>query len=153
MRHFLPLLGDIALAAHGDATARELAEALLPQMEQRGWRIADAARRIWAGERDADKLTAGLDAQDTRLVRRVLALVAEGPRMIFAASSLQIAHLRSQAEQASAQALRGNDPAARATLAQQFIQAAQQAEQQPGGPWQSLAAHLRGLAERLMRNS
>ncbi len=36
--------------------------------------------RIWAGERDAAALTRGLDAQDTALIGRILALIAEEER-------------------------------------------------------------------------
>jgi hypothetical protein len=37
--------------------------------------LADPVRRLWAGERDPDALTAGLDAQDTALIHRVLDLL------------------------------------------------------------------------------
>jgi hypothetical protein len=37
--------------------------------------LREPARRIWAGERDAQALTEGLDVQDSALVRRVLALL------------------------------------------------------------------------------
>lgn len=149
IQNFLPLLGDIALAAHSDATARQLAEAMLPRLEEGGWRLEEAARRIWAGERDAEALTAGLDEQDSALVHRTLRLVADGPGMIFAASSLQIAHLRRQSEGATAQALASGDAEQRTNLARQLEAAAAQAEQQPGAPWQELAAHLRALVAQL----
>jgi len=42
------------------------------QLEERGWHIAEAVRRIWAGERDPAALTAGLDPGSTMLVLRVL---------------------------------------------------------------------------------
>jgi hypothetical protein len=51
----------------------------LPKLEEKGWRIAEAVRRIWAGERDPEALTAGLDEQDSALVRRVLELVKITP--------------------------------------------------------------------------
>jgi len=72
---FEPLLQDIAAVARGDQGKREEIEALLPKLEEKGWRIAEAARRIWAGERDPVALAAGLDEQDSALVRRVLELV------------------------------------------------------------------------------
>jgi hypothetical protein len=31
-------------------------------LTQNGWQLADPIRRIWAGERDAARLTAGIDA-------------------------------------------------------------------------------------------
>ena len=72
---FEPLLQAIAAVARGDQQPRAEIEELLPELEENGWRIADAVRRIWTGERDAEALTAGLDEQDAALVRRVLELV------------------------------------------------------------------------------
>jgi hypothetical protein len=74
---FEPLLRAIAAVARGDETQRAEIEALLPQLEQNGWLIADATRRIWAGERDLAALTQGLDIQDTALVARILQFVAD----------------------------------------------------------------------------
>ncbi|HEU4323617.1 MAG TPA: tetratricopeptide repeat protein [Roseiflexaceae bacterium] len=147
--YYLPLLGDIALAAHGDTNAQALAMAFLPLVEQNGWHIKQAIQQLWAGERDADVLTVGLDAQDTALIQRALTLVAEGPDMIFVAQSLQIAHLRYEADTVTTQTLRTNDTPTCTTLAQQLTELAQQVEQHPGAPWQDLAAHLRALAAQL----
>jgi hypothetical protein len=74
LQQFEPLLQLVA-AAVTNAGLRPQIEALLPQLEQKGWRLTDAVRRIWAGERDAQALTAGLDGQDSALVRRVLEIV------------------------------------------------------------------------------
>jgi hypothetical protein len=76
---FEPTLQDIAAVARGDQSKREEIEATLLKLEEKGWRIAEAARRIWAGERDPEALTAGLDEQDSALVRRVLELVKITP--------------------------------------------------------------------------
>ena len=60
------------------STSREFIHGgLLPKLEENGWRIAGAARRIWAGERDPEALTAGLDEQDSALVRRALELLID----------------------------------------------------------------------------
>jgi PAS domain-containing protein len=75
LREFEPLLQAIAAVARGDAEGREKIEELLPQLEEKGWHISDAVGRIWAGERDAEALTGGLDEQDAALVRRVLELL------------------------------------------------------------------------------
>jgi len=72
---FEPLLQGIAAVARGNSQPRAEIEDLLPKLEEKGWRIADAVRRLWAGERDAEALTAGLDAQDAALVRRALELL------------------------------------------------------------------------------
>jgi tetratricopeptide (TPR) repeat protein len=66
-----PLLQAIADAVN-DEESRAQIEPLLAVVEQRGWRLTDAVHRIWAGERDAAALTAGLGQQDSALVRRVL---------------------------------------------------------------------------------
>jgi tetratricopeptide (TPR) repeat protein len=77
LREFEPLLQDITAVARGDQGKREEIEARLPKLEEKGWRIAEAARRIWAGERDPEALTAGLDEQDSALVRRALELLID----------------------------------------------------------------------------
>ena len=54
-------------------TARQI-EPVLAEGEQKGWRLTEAAHRIWAGERDATALTAGIDGNSAQMVRRVLEL-------------------------------------------------------------------------------
>ncbi len=76
LREFEPLLRGIAAAA-GDEGLRDDIEPALAQVEENGWMLRDAAHRIWAGERDPAALTAGLDEQDSALVRRVLDLLAD----------------------------------------------------------------------------
>lgn len=149
IQRFLPMLGDIALAACGDDIARQLAEAMLPTLEENGWRLGDAAQRIWQGERDAAALVAGIDPNSATLVQRILRLVTDGPAMIFVAGSLQIARLRRQADAATTQALTSGDAAQRAELARQLAETAAQADQQLGAPWGALADHLRALATQL----
>lgn len=74
LREFAPLLQGIAAAA-ADASQRAKLEPVLTRLEEKGWRLRDPAHRLWAGERDPVALTAGLDAQDAALVRRILELV------------------------------------------------------------------------------
>jgi hypothetical protein len=149
LQGFLPLLGDFALAAHGDPVARQLGEAALPRLEEGGWRLGEAVRRLWAGERDVAVLTEGIDPNSAVLVRQTLLLVEDGPETIFAAGSLQIASLRQQVEEAAAQALASGDAQQRAGLAQNLTEVAEQAVQQYGAPWHELAAYLRALAAQL----
>ena len=80
IQRFLPLLVAIARVALGDDGPRAAIEQALAQLEAKGWRLSAAVARIWAGERERDALVAGLDAQDTALIDRVLALVAERER-------------------------------------------------------------------------
>lgn len=75
LRNFEPLLQHIADVAQGNTQRRAEIEEMLPKLEENGWKIAHAVRRIWAGERDAEALTAGIDSDDAALVRRVLELV------------------------------------------------------------------------------
>ncbi len=72
------LIRAIAAVAQGAASQRAEIEELLPQLEANGWQIADATRRIWAGERNAEELTRDIDANSAALVRRVLETLAEG---------------------------------------------------------------------------
>ena len=50
---------------------------MLTDLETKGWRLSEAVQRIWDGERDETALTAGLDAQDTALVQRILQILGE----------------------------------------------------------------------------
>jgi hypothetical protein len=72
-----PLLQALASAAK-DETGRGELEPVLAEGEASGYRLSDPVHRIWAGERDAEALTAGLDAQDSALIRRLLEILAAG---------------------------------------------------------------------------
>ncbi len=65
LQNFAPLLEAIAAVARGDDGPREQIEAVLPQLEQNGWQLTDAVHRLWAGERDPEALTAGMDPNRT----------------------------------------------------------------------------------------
>jgi len=71
------LIAAIAAAAKGDAEAREAVEEVLPELEEDGWEIAGATRRIWAGERDWHALVEDLDSEEALLVLRVLEMIGE----------------------------------------------------------------------------
>ena len=68
---FEPLLQRIVAAAD-DEPLRPQIEPILAQLQENGLMLTDAAHRIWAGERDAEALTAGLDDQDGAPVRNLL---------------------------------------------------------------------------------
>lgn len=145
----LPLLGDIALAALGDETARQIAEAtLLKQGSGRG-HFDIVVRRIWAGERDVVRLTTGLDDKEALLVQRVLHLIAGGPTPIVVAGSRMLSGMRQRAQQLTSEVLARGDVEQRFSLAAQLRAAATQTEQQPGVPWKVLGTELRLLAEQL----
>jgi hypothetical protein len=76
LEQWAPLLQVIADVAKGDDAERQAIEELLPQLEANGWQLTAAVHAIWSGERDAERLTAGLDPNSAQLVRHLLALLA-----------------------------------------------------------------------------
>ncbi len=76
LQKFEPLLSGIAAAA-SDKSLRGEIEHVLANLVEEGWMLTDAVRRVWAGERDAATLTAGIDGNSAQLVRRVLQLLTE----------------------------------------------------------------------------
>ncbi|HWQ14173.1 MAG TPA: hypothetical protein VNL77_15345 [Roseiflexaceae bacterium] len=71
----LATLAQAIAAAATDESLRAELEPVLMDLEGKGWMLRQPAARIWAGERDAEVLTAGLDAQDATLVHQVLQLL------------------------------------------------------------------------------
>lgn len=65
---------EIATAVSNEE-ARAALDTRLAGLEEKGWMLRDPAHRLWAGERDPAALTAGLDDQNSALVRRILELV------------------------------------------------------------------------------
>ena len=76
LRSWEPLLQGIA-AAVKDEGLRAQIEPVLANLEQNGWRLTEAVHCIWAGEQDAEALTAGIDGNSAQLVRRVLKLLEQ----------------------------------------------------------------------------
>lgn len=75
LRELDPFLRSVAAVARGEEEPRERVEEALPKFEEKGWHLTEPVRRIWEGERDPEALTEGLDAQDSRVVRRILELI------------------------------------------------------------------------------
>jgi tetratricopeptide (TPR) repeat protein len=69
---FAPLIEGVVAATRGNRQMRTAVEAAFDHLEQNGWYIAEPIHRIWAGERDGDRLTAGLDDSDALIVREIL---------------------------------------------------------------------------------
>ena len=72
------------VAVGGNAAAQHaIRAAVLPELERRGFAITPAVVHIWQGERDAVRLTRGLDERSASVVRIVLQAVrrqeSEGP--------------------------------------------------------------------------
>ena len=76
LQQFEPLLQMIAAVAKGDEEPRAAIEALLPELETKGFKLTQAVERLWAGERDQAALLTGLDPVDTALIRRLVELAA-----------------------------------------------------------------------------
>jgi hypothetical protein len=75
LRQFEPLLQQLAAAVDDPDQQAALAETLA-DLAAKGWQLTAPVHRLWAGERDAAALTAGIDGNSAQLVRRLLALVA-----------------------------------------------------------------------------
>jgi hypothetical protein len=74
VEQFEPLLLSIAAAVNDESQRTEIKPGFA-DLERKGWHLTEPVHRIWAGERDAQALTAGLDQQDTALIRRVLEIL------------------------------------------------------------------------------
>lgn len=72
------LLRAIAAVALGNSAPRAQIEAVLPRLEEDGWRITDAVHQLWDGVRDEAALVKGLDMQDAALIHRILELISTG---------------------------------------------------------------------------
>ena len=143
--HLLSLLGDLELAAHSDGAALQIVEALLSQREEDSWHLNQAVRQLWEDKRDP---TTPLTAHAAR-ARHALELANGSLARITATIARELAEARRLAEHCTEEAIASGDPVLRTITARQVEQAAAQAEQQPGAPWQSLAATLRALVTRL----
>ena len=74
-----PLIIAIAQAATGDTHTQGAVEVILKGFERQQRQVADAVRRIWAGEREWYSLAEGLDLADALLILRVLETIERGP--------------------------------------------------------------------------
>jgi tetratricopeptide (TPR) repeat protein len=83
IRQYQPLIAAVVRAAQGDTEAQGFVEGEYPKMEAGGeqWHLAsDAIRRIVAGERDLDALTANVSSRTIALiVRTILTRLAGWP--------------------------------------------------------------------------
>ncbi len=75
LQQFEPLLQGIAAAVKDEGLRAEIEPVTRRKGKQKGWRLTEAVHRIWAGERDVEALTAGIDGNSAQLVRRVLELL------------------------------------------------------------------------------
>jgi hypothetical protein len=75
LEKFEPFLQDIALVPLGDTTPRVEIEEALTSLEDGGFHISASVQRIWAGERDSNTLTNGLDAQESAIIHRILEII------------------------------------------------------------------------------
>jgi hypothetical protein len=77
LQRFDTFLRGVAAVARGEEQFRTDIEALLPKMEESGWQLSKAVKRIWRGERSLARLMKGLDLQDSILIQRILEYVEQ----------------------------------------------------------------------------
>lgn len=70
--NFQPVIAGVLAACQGDGPARARVEALFEPFRRGNWQIVEAIRRIWAGERDAEALTAEIDYNSRAIVLAIL---------------------------------------------------------------------------------
>ncbi len=115
------VLGAIADVAKGECSQRDEVEAVLPRLEQTGWRLNGVAQRIWDGERNLANLTAGLDPNSARLVENIFERITGKPVLVrvdqFEAEALEellplevVGAVEAQDEDAYQQALQNLSP-------------------------------------------
>ncbi len=80
------------------------------QLEEDGWKITAATRRIWSGERDWDALVEEVDSEEALLILRVLETIAQPaesqvktPEQIIASLPVTIREALEQGNQAAFQ--------------------------------------------------
>jgi tetratricopeptide (TPR) repeat protein len=71
------IIKTIAVGAQSNEQAKAEVEDMLPRIEDQGWHITDATRRIWAGERDWHTLAEGLTRAEALVLLRVLKTIEE----------------------------------------------------------------------------
>jgi len=74
---FEEFLYEIADAISTEPSVRHEFVPELEELEQDGWMIRAPILHIWDGERNADKLTEGLDANSNAVIRRLLTILSE----------------------------------------------------------------------------
>ncbi len=72
LEQFKPVIEMVAGACGGDEEARQQVEAAFEQLQQAGFMLAEPIRKIWAGERDEEKLIEDLDYTDGIIIRAIL---------------------------------------------------------------------------------
>jgi hypothetical protein len=72
LQQFELVIEAVVAAARSHQQARTAVEGAFEQLERGGWHIEEPVRRIWAGERDEERLLAGLDDADALIVREIL---------------------------------------------------------------------------------
>jgi len=128
------LIAAIAAAAKGNAEARAEVEARLPRLEEAGWKIAAATRRIWAGERDWHALVEGIDSNSSLLVRRVLETMAQpAPEEVIASLPVAVREALERGDEAAfRQAMEALSPEEQQRVLEAMKYLQEQAERESG---------------------
>jgi hypothetical protein len=149
LQEFDLLIQAILAVARGDDSdglIRSQVLEVLPRLDEAGYHLGEATALLWAGERRAPVLTAGLDPNSTRLVEHILSLLTretlgatttrpgalETDGMVAAIPEEVLTAIQAQDENAFQQAMERLSPADRqfvaAQLAELQIQADAEAE-------------------------
>lgn len=131
LQEFEVLIQAIAAATGEDESQRSQVLETLEKLDQAGYHLEQAVRRIWAGERRAAGLTEGLDPNSARLVVHILGRI--DPGAVDLANPVTIpeevlAAIQAQDEQAFELAMNRLEPAERQRVAEELSRLQAQAD-------------------------
>ncbi len=131
LQEFEVLIQAIATAVGGDEAQRSQVLETLEKLEQAGYHLEQAVRRMWAGERHVAGLIEGLDPNSARLVVHILGRI--DPGVADSAGQVTIpeevlAAIQAQDEQAFELAMNRLEPAERQRVAEELSRLQAQAD-------------------------
>lgn len=131
LQEFDVLIQAIAAIAGGDGAQRSRVLETLGKLEQAGYHLEQAVRRMWAGERQAAVLTEGLDPNSARLVVHILGRIDPGAADLVAPVTIPeevLLAIQAQDEHAFELAMNWLDPAERQRVAEELSRLQAQAD-------------------------
>lgn len=134
LQEFEVLIQAIAAATDEDESQRRRVLETLENLEQAGYHLEQAVRRMWAGEREVAALTEGLDPNSARLVVHILGRIdpraadLENPVNIITIPEEVLAAIQAQDEQAFKLAMDRLEPAMRQRVAGELSRLQAQAD-------------------------
>jgi site-specific DNA-methyltransferase (adenine-specific) len=131
LQEFEVLIQAIATAAGGDEAQRRQVLETLEKLEQAGYHLEQAVRRMWAGERYAAGLIEGLDPNSARLVVHILGRIDPGATDSAGRVTIPeevLAAIQAQDEQAFELAMNRLEPTERQRVAEELSRLQAQAD-------------------------